>query len=45
MLGISNVKQVVSGLPEELMELRPENLDPAQFAALSNMILAMHQES
>jgi len=45
MLGISNVKQVVSGLPEELMELRPENLDPAQLAALSNMILAMHQES
>jgi 16S rRNA (adenine1518-N6/adenine1519-N6)-dimethyltransferase len=45
MLGIRNVKQIVSRLPEDLMKLRPENLDPAQLAALSNMILALQQEA
>ncbi len=45
MLGISNVRQVVSGLPEDMMDLRPENLDPAQLAVLSNMILTMQQEA
>lgn len=44
MLGIRNVKQVVSRLPEDAMKLRPENLDPAQLALLSNMILALQQE-
>ena len=44
MLGIRNIKLVVSRLPEDLMKLRPENLDPAQLAALSNMILSLQQE-
>ncbi|WP_370573027.1 16S rRNA (adenine(1518)-N(6)/adenine(1519)-N(6))-dimethyltransferase RsmA [Methanomethylovorans sp.] len=44
MLGIKNVRQVVSRLPEDLMKLRPENLDPAQLAALSNLILVIQQE-
>jgi hypothetical protein len=45
MLGIRDVKKVVSKLPEDMMTLRPENLDPAQLAALSNMILALQQEA
>lgn len=44
MLGIRNVKQIVSQLPEDMMKLRPENLDPAQLAALSNRIVEMQQE-
>ncbi|OPY18407.1 MAG: putative ribosomal RNA small subunit methyltransferase A [Methanomethylovorans sp. PtaU1.Bin073] len=44
MLGIRDVKHVVSKLPEDMMALRPENLGPEQLAALSNMILALQQE-
>lgn len=44
-LGIYNVRQVVSRLPEDLMELRPENLYPVQLAALSDRILELQQEA
>ena len=45
MLGIRDVKHVVSKLPEDMMTLRPENLDPEQLAALSNMTLELQQEA
>ena len=39
MLKISNIKEVISQLPEDLMSKRAENLTPEQLAEIANLIL------
>lgn len=38
MLNIPNIKNVVAQLPADMIQLRPENLNPEQLAFLSNII-------
>lgn len=36
MLGIDDIKDFINELPQDLLDKRPENLTPEQFAELAN---------
>ncbi|MEZ5333736.1 MAG: 16S rRNA (adenine(1518)-N(6)/adenine(1519)-N(6))-dimethyltransferase RsmA [Methanolobus sp.] len=38
LLGIDDIKEFVNELPQDLLDKRPENLTPEQFAELANMM-------
>jgi 16S rRNA (adenine1518-N6/adenine1519-N6)-dimethyltransferase len=43
LLGIPDMKEFISELPREMLDKRPENLEPAEFAYLANLMY-MHKE-
>ena len=43
LLGIEDMKEFINELPQELLDKRPENLEPEQFAKLANMMFR-HKE-
>ncbi|MDY0386733.1 MAG: 16S rRNA (adenine(1518)-N(6)/adenine(1519)-N(6))-dimethyltransferase RsmA [Methanolobus sp.] len=44
LLGIEDMKEFIHELPQELIDKRPENLEPEQFAQLANMMFRHKQE-
>ncbi len=44
LLGIDDMKEFINELPEELLNLRPENLEPEQFAQLANTMFRHKQK-
>ncbi|WP_407355965.1 16S rRNA (adenine(1518)-N(6)/adenine(1519)-N(6))-dimethyltransferase RsmA [Methanolobus sp. WCC5] len=38
LLGIEDMKDIMSELPQEILDARPENLEPEQFAELANKL-------
>lgn len=43
LLGIEDMKDIIPQLPQEILDARPENLKPQQFAEIAN-ILSMHRK-
>lgn len=43
LLGIEDMKEFIEELPQELLNKRPENLEPEQFAELANMMFRHKQ--
>ena len=39
LLGIDDMKEFITELPQEMLDKRPENLEPEQFAQLANMLI------
>ncbi|SFM18742.1 16S rRNA (adenine(1518)-N(6)/adenine(1519)-N(6))-dimethyltransferase RsmA [Methanolobus profundi] len=39
LLGIDDMKEFINELPQEMLDKRPENLEPEQFAQLANMLI------
>ena len=44
LLAIDDMKEFINELPEELLNLRPENLEPEQFAQLANTMFRNKQK-
>lgn len=43
LLGVNNLKQIVEQLPEELVDKRPENLEPCELAEIANQIVSLKE--
>ncbi len=44
LLGVNDIKEFIHQLPKELLEKRPENLEPEQFAELANILFEHKQK-
>ena len=44
LLGIPDMKEFINNLPEEMLAKRPENLEPAEFAYLANIMYRHKQD-
>ncbi|MBP1908723.1 16S rRNA (adenine(1518)-N(6)/adenine(1519)-N(6))-dimethyltransferase RsmA [Methanolobus bombayensis] len=44
LLGIDDMKEFIHELPQELLDKRPENLEPEEFAELANMMFRHKQK-